>query len=35
LTNGGRGAGGRVSITVNGATTTYTTPGTYTYTVPS
>ena len=32
---GGRGAGGYVKITHNGNDTTYTSPGTYTYTVPS
>jgi len=34
-TEGGRGADGYVKITVNGVSTEYTTPGTYTYTVPS
>lgn len=32
---GGNGAGGYVKITVGGVATEYTTPGTYTYTVPS
>lgn len=34
-TEGGDGANGYVKITVNGVSTEYTTPGTYTYTVPS
>lgn len=35
FTSGAKGADGYCKITVNGVSTTYTTPGTYTYTVPS
>lgn len=34
-TDGRAGAGGYAKVTVNGVSTQYTTPGTYTYTVPS